>query len=1174
MKNSITKPNHAILPVASMSNVPWLGRFLALIAAMVCLFAATANADTTMTITNPITKIFAGAGVTGIYPGYTNVQVKITLTGDTNVVDLYVTGAPAGTAAGFVTNGLNPNSATNMVNFLQVTSTISVWLEVAVTNAAKGLYPLTLTASNEYNQTLVTSSTLLVMPVGMGAQIGSTDTNWSNGANWTTGSLPVNGDDVKIEYIGAAPQTNFNFNTSATLDSLTLLPKITPVVSTLAFAPNVTIAISGSNGFWAGWDANPNPLAKEGSLNVTVSGLSGSLIVTNPIATFSMYGTAIGGSTASRYDLSGLGNLYADVQRFGGGDGFLLYPAFTGTTPAQNGVYSLARTNFIRSTYVGDYSGLGTMTNSIMFMNNGGNNNGNFVSQVNLGITNVFYADSITAISHGSGSATSLLRFNPLFTSSNPVVATIPVAVFRGTNGGRMPFFGVGIDSGLASATARTRGSGADFSGGKVDMLVDTMWLGHNRTNFSGGNQDIGNLSFNNGIIDVNVLEAGYKQWTNDNKVQAQINVGGLSNAVAILNINTLLDLGHCDVPMIENVDSPTTFGKLAIFTNGLVRANTIINGIGSTADTVAINNGGVLIVTNTIGAPNNSLPVLSMQAFGTLTLNVVAGVTNAYVTNFTDAVGSKINIASLTGFSTNVASTNILIAYQTAGSHSVAIGTVPTGFNNVILFDNTANKTIELRIFPNAPQVLRWKGFVNNVWDHTTQNWQNTNTLAQVTFNDADSVIIQDGAGVPTSISVVDFVIPNSAGTGILVSNSASAFSFEDGGGQVGTCTMIKQGTANFTNNALSGVNVQFSGGTFLGSGSVGALTISTNASMAYSGSVSGAFVLNGGGKATLLSGGTINSTFLVQSNGVFTNSGTIQGGSLNVSTGGLFVNVSGGNLANIGSSATVSGTLVNSGIIGAENQANTLTINGTFKDSGILNSIYLTTLTFNSGATFLPGGDGIGTTEIHSALVGSGFPGRLTMLTGSTNVIKVDFSNPQTNTVIVAQFTDFGGNVAVKSFDGCTVLMTNVNPGAGSFANGQSFRVFTGPSGSDIGNEGLNTTNRYPIVVPIIPLANTKWDFTNLRDTSPNGFLNIVGFPTVGTNVTVAFMNNGSNIVAHLQWPSDYIGWKLQQQTNSLSVGLSTNWTVISGSTTTNELYITNDAAINTSFFRMTYP
>jgi len=76
------------------------------------------------------------------------------------------------------------------------------------------------------------------------------------------------------------------------------------------------------------------------------------------------------------------------------------------------------------------------------------------------------------------------------------------------------------------------------------------------------------------------------------------------------------------------------------------------------------------------------------------------------------------------------------------------------------------------------------------------------------------------------------------------------------------------------------------------------------------------------------------------------------------------------------------------------------------------------------------------------------------------------------------------------------------------------------------------------------------------------------------VGTNVTVAFMNNGSNIVAHLQWPSDYIGWKLQQQTNSLSVGLSTNWTVISGSTTTNELYITNDAAINTSFFRMTYP
>ena len=79
------------------------------------------------------------------------------------------------------------------------------------------------------------------------------------------------------------------------------------------------------------------------------------------------------------------------------------------------------------------------------------------------------------------------LRFNAAF------IAPILSRIFGGERG-RMSFFGVGIDSGTNS---EVRGPGvADFSSGTVDMQVDTMWLGHNRTNFTGQNQQIGNLTY------------------------------------------------------------------------------------------------------------------------------------------------------------------------------------------------------------------------------------------------------------------------------------------------------------------------------------------------------------------------------------------------------------------------------------------------------------------------------------------------------------------------------------------------------------------------------------------------------------------------------------------------------------------------------------------------------
>lgn len=1150
------------------------------------LLVLPAKADTTITIAPVPEKIFASAGVTNVYAGYTNKLVTFTLTGDTNDVDLYVAGAPAGVTAGL---NLDPLSST-ITRFVTTTNTTNLYLTFAVTNASAGVYPLTVMASNRFNGLTVSAGTTLILAKVFVAKVGAADTNWSTAGNWSTGGAPADGDNVRYELLNSAGgQSNAYVDISRTFDSLSFTPKLlilsgtnvtyTNTIYTNYFAPNVNMAVSGSNGFWAGVDGFVG--TSEKGMTLAFSGASSSLLVTNANATFALWDLAGSGGTKSTYNFQALASLVVDVKRFGGGDCSLMAPNIgvgtgNGGTSIPGGAGQVvdiffARTNVIRSTYAGDLGGVAVMTNSIMFFNNAGVNNGS-AGTANLGISNIIYADSISVASQTAGAAANTLKFNSAFTASNPV------AIFRSPSGGRMSFFGVAIDSGITATTSRTRGA-VDFTGGKVDMLVDTMWLGHNRTNFSGGNQQVGNLTFTIGNIDVNILRAGYKQFTNANLVQSTITVGGTASN-ATLVVNSLLELGHADLPAFESTFTPTGFGKLVINTNGVVKANTITAGAATTANSITINGGGTLIVTNTIGTSAVPLPLLSVQNFGHLVLNVTSGVTNCYVTNLTDAVGAKIDIASMTGFSPTVPATNVLISYITAGSHNISIGTYPAGYNNISLVDNTSAKTIELRVQTNAPAVLRWKGYVNNVWDHATANWENTNTLAHVAFIDADSVIFEDISGVPKSILVTDAVIPNSAGTGIYMTNSTSAFSFEDGTGLIGTCSMVKVGTAGFTNNAVGSENITINAGILCGSGVVGGATITSGGRLDYAGTISGSLSFSGAG--VFNTGAIANGSVTLQGAGVLTNFGTIQGGALVVNGTALLINQVGGTLKSIGSSGSVNvasnATLINYGDIGVDpinftSQANTLTVNGTFKDMGIGN-IYLTTATLNGGSTFLPGGDTIGTTQIKSAATGSSFPGRLTMLTGSTNVIKVDFSNPQTNTVVVAQYTDFGGNTAVVSYDGGTVLMTNINPGAGVFALGQSFRPFTGPGGGDIGNEGLNTTNRYPKIIPVIPAANTKWDFTNLRLTSPNGIINIVGFPTTGTNITFSSYLDGGNIVTHLQWPVEYIGWSLQQQTNALSVGLYTNWTTVAGSAATNDLYITNSAAIPSTFYRMIYP
>ena len=91
-----------------------------------------------------------------------------------------------------------------------------------------------------------------------------------------------------------------------------------------------------------------------------------------------------------------------------------------------------------------------------------------------------------------------------------------------------------------------------------------------------------------------------------------------------------------------------------------------------------------------------------------------------------------------------------------------------------------------------------------------------------------------------------------------------------------------------------------------------------------------------------------------------------------------------------------------------------------------------------------------------------------------------------------------------------------------------------------------------------------------------APGGILTLSGTLTFGGSVSgTAFglVTSVSGSTLTLSWPTDHTGWRLQAQTNSLSTGLGTNWTDISGTETSNTYNATLNPANGTVFYRMVY-
>jgi Concanavalin A-like lectin/glucanases superfamily/Ricin-type beta-trefoil lectin domain-like len=74
----------------------------------------------------------------------------------------------------------------------------------------------------------------------------------------------------------------------------------------------------------------------------------------------------------------------------------------------------------------------------------------------------------------------------------------------------------------------------------------------------------------------------------------------------------------------------------------------------------------------------------------------------------------------------------------------------------------------------------------------------------------------------------------------------------------------------------------------------------------------------------------------------------------------------------------------------------------------------------------------------------------------------------------------------------------------------------------------------------------------------------------PVTPTTLSAVLVGNALNF----SWPANYLGCRLQVQTNSLDLGLGTNWSDVAGSAATNTLTLPIDPNAGSVFYRLIYP
>jgi autotransporter-associated beta strand protein len=203
---------------------------------------------------------------------------------------------------------------------------------------------------------------------------------------------------------------------------------------------------------------------------------------------------------------------------------------------------------------------------------------------------------------------------------------------------------------------------------------------------------------------------------------------------------------------------------------------------------------------------------------------------------------------------------------------------------------------------------------------------------------------------------------------------------------------------------------------------------------------------------------------------------------------------------------------------------------------------SLNMTLTGINGAATFNPGGNTIGLSGVLSGT------GGLTVSGGG--VLELSGANTYT------------GDTTVEA--GSTLKLDSISNASGTFR---------AASGAVLNLNYIGTILATRLYTNNVALASGVYNSGNLSDyLTGTGSIQVVGngIPNTPTNITFSVSGGQMN----LGWPANYLGWILQQQANTLNVGLTNAWVDVAGSATVTSTNIPINPATPTMFYRLRYP
>lgn len=679
----------------------------------------------------------------------------------------------------------------------------------------------------------------------------------------------------------------------------------------------------------------------------------------------------------------------------------------------------------------------------------------------------------------------------------------------------------------VSGSTAVTVGNNANL-GAVMTGNGGLTKLGPGRLTLTGASTYLGNTIINAGTLALGVANALPTVSVIDN--DAGLNLNGFNQTVGgLTGTGTVTNSGGAGATLTVNPAGAGIFS--GVIANGVSSVG-LTKGGGGTLTLSGANtyngattiNGGTLTIagTNTGG--------------GSCTLD---GGSLSVAANGRMTAGAIVN--SSTSSSLNIAGGGVL------NGTTLTMNYTPSAF--------TVNGTLNLSgaLIPSwaATASITGTGTIN-CGEYLSQNWStlsfsantlNTSGKFFLGNNNTAAAFNQSAGTVNVTTTTPDnFRIGHwpQAGTYALSGGTLNALNIDTVVGWDGTglLDISGSGVANLRgvrmgNTASAGIHngpgtVTVAGRLNLGvsgmsAGGSGAHTVNLGAGMV------GAFANWSSSLAMNLTDAATGATFntLDSANGVtartITLSGILSGvGRLNKAGAGTLV--LSGNNTYAGTTTVSGGTLLmngnNNGATGpvAVNAGGTLGGNGTIGGS----------LTLNAGATLSPG-TSIGT------LTASG---NVTMSAGSTNSFEVNGSTSANDVVAVGGSVSYAGTLEIVP--------------TGTFTTGQTFTLFSGAGAASASNFASLTGS---------PGAGKAFSFTN-------GVLSVVS--TVVPPATLTNSVTGNTL--QLSWPAGQ-GWRLEGQTNSWSVGLSTNWVPLTDASVSST-NLTIDPTKPTVFYRLVNP